>query len=84
MRAWMQRNLSMDDLWSFLGYLLLMSMNAIGSADLPIQTVSVVASGMVAIMWVVNGRIRERTPHPNARIAFWALVAAASAAAALV
>ena len=71
----MQRNLSMDDLWSFLGYLLIMSMNAILSSTVPLPNVSLVASGMLAIVWVVNGSIRSRTPHPNARVAFWVVVA---------
>jgi hypothetical protein len=76
---WMQRNLSMDDLWSVLGYLLLMGMNALRSAPLTLSSVSLVVSGMLAIMWIVNGPIRQRTPHPNARVLLWAVVAAASA-----
>lgn len=79
MLEWMQRNLSMDDLWSFLGYLLLMALNAVVSETFPLATVSVIASGMVTIMWVVNPSIRSRTPHPNARVAFWASVAGVSA-----
>ena len=79
---WMQRNLSMDDLWSLLGYLLLMGMNAVLSTSTPLPAMSLVAAGMLAIVWVVNGRIRSRTPRPNARVVVWALVAAASAVAA--
>lgn len=79
MLEWMQRNLSMDDLWSFLGYLLIMAVNGIGSTPYPLPQVSVVVSGMLAIMWVANGNIRSRTPHPNARAAAWALVAGVSA-----
>ena len=80
---WMQRFMSMDDLWSLLGYLLLVSMNALLSASVSPLTISLAASGMLAIVWVVNGTIRSRTPHPNARVAFWAMVAAASALAAM-
>lgn len=75
----MQRNLSMDDLWSFLGYLLLMGMNSLRSTPLPLPATSLVASGMLAIVWVVNGNIRSRTPHPNARVLVWVVVAAMSA-----
>ena len=75
----MQRNLSMDDLWSLLGYLLLMGMNALRSNPVPLPAASLVASGMLAIVWVVNGAIRSRTPRPNARLAFWVSVAAVSA-----
>jgi hypothetical protein len=79
---WMQRNLSMDDLWSLLGYLLLMGMNSLRSTALPLAAVSLVAAGMLAIVWVVNGAIRSRTPHPNARVVVWMVVAAVSAVAA--
>lgn len=75
----MQRNLSMDDLWSLLGYILLMGMNSLRATPLPLPATSLVASGMLAIVWVVNGGIRNRTPHPNARVAFWVVVAAVSA-----
>ncbi len=75
----MQRNLSMDDLWSLLGYLLVMGVNSVGSSTFPLPRVSLVAAGMLAIFWVVNGNIRSRTPHPNARVAFWVFVAGVSA-----
>ena len=79
MRTWMQRNLSMDDLWSVLGYLLIMAVNSVGSRPLGLPVVSLAASGMLAIIWVVNGTIRGRSPSPNLRVAFWAVVAVASA-----
>ena len=78
----MQRNLSMDDLWSLLGYLLLMGMNGLRTTPVPMASVSLIAAGMLAIFWVVNGSIRSRTPHPNARVAVWVVVAAVSAFAA--
>lgn len=81
MWTWMQRNLAMDDLWSFLGYLLLVAMNAFVSSDLPLAGVSAGASGMLAIVWVLNGTLRGRSPKPNARVVFWTLVAVASVVA---
>ena len=78
MWTWMQRNLSMDDLWSVLGYLLLMGLNAVQSARVDLPLASLVVSGMLAIMWVVNGAIRSRNRSPNARVGFWTLVAALS------
>jgi len=44
--------------------------------DLPLA--SLVVSGMLAIMWLVNGTIRSRNRYPNARVGFWTLVAALS------
>jgi len=78
MWTWMQRNLSMDDLWSALGYLLLMGLNAVQSARMDLPLASLVVSGMLAIMWLVNGTIRSRNRYPNARVGFWTLVAALS------
>lgn len=78
MLEWMKHNLSMDDLWSLLGYLLLVGMNTLRSKALPLPAVSMVAAGMLCIIWVVNGAIRNRTPHPNARVVVWAVVAVLS------
>jgi len=81
MPAWISRFLSMDDLWSVLGYALFMGASRLQSPALPPQNVSLLASGMLAIYWLASERLRERNleRHPNFRVAFWAVAAVVSA-----
>jgi hypothetical protein len=81
MTGWISRFLSMDDLWSVLGFALLMGASRLQSPALPPQNVSLLASGMLAIYWLASERLRARNleRHPNARVALWALVAVVSA-----
>lgn len=81
MPHWVSRFLSIDDLWSVLGYGLLLSVNQLTRSPLPLTNVSLLASGMIAIMWLLSPGIRARNQdrYPNARVVFWALVAAVSA-----
>jgi hypothetical protein len=76
----MSQFLSLDDLWSILGYGLLVSVNQLTSAPMPVSAISLLASGMITIVWLLNGNIRTRNAerHPNARVVFWAAVAIAS------
>jgi len=80
MPSWISRFLSMDDLWSAVGYGLLLTVNRLASAPLPPSDVSLLASGMLAIIWLSSGRIRARNleRNPNARVLFWGAVAAVS------
>lgn len=80
----MQRNMSMDDLWSALGYLLLVGVNGAFSASVDLPIVSAMVAAALAVFWVVNQGIRVRSPNPNARVVFWAIVAVVSGAVALV
>jgi len=75
------RFFSVDDLWSVIGYGLLVGVNQLTKAPLPLTTISLLASGMLAITWLLSPQIRARNAekHPNARVVFWGVVAAASA-----
>jgi hypothetical protein len=77
---WVSQFLSVDDLWSVVGYGLLLSVNRLTSSPLPLSSVSLLASGMIAIVWLLGKTVRARNleRHPNARVVFWAAVAAAS------
>ena len=81
MLGWMSRFLSIDDLWSVVGYGLILSVNQLTRTPLPFSDVSLLASGMIAIVWLLSGSIRTRNQDhsPNARVVFWAVFAAVSA-----
>lgn len=76
-----QKYLSGDDLWSALGYVALMVLTRVTGSDMTFPASSLLAAGMLAIFWLGSRAVRERNEHPNARVAFWATVAAASAIA---
>ena len=80
MLRWASRFLSLDDLWSVLGYVLLVAVNQLQASPLEPSSVSLLASGMLALVWLLNGNIRARNleRNPNARVLLWALVAAVS------
>jgi hypothetical protein len=50
---------------------------------MPLATITLLASGMLAIIWLVSQPIRERNleRHPNVRVALWSLIAVVSAVA---
>jgi hypothetical protein len=81
MPAWVSKYLSMDDLWSVVGYGLLLSVNQLVAAPMPLPTISLLASGMLAIIWVASRQIRERNRdrNPNVRVVIWMIVAILSA-----
>ena len=81
MRAWLQRYLSIDDLWSVLGYLLLISVAAVVNPEADWQVVSVGVAGLLAIFWAASRDVRARNAEkvPNARVIFWTFIAAVSA-----
>ena len=80
MPSWIPRFLSLDDLWSALGYGLLLTVSRMTSTRMPLSDVSLLASGMLAIIWISSAAIRNRNAerYPNARVFFWAVVAVAS------
>ena len=81
MPRWVSQFLSIDDLWSVLGYGLMLSINQLTRTPMPLSDISLLASGMIAIVWLLSGGIRARNQDhsPNARVAFWAVVAVVSA-----
>jgi multisubunit Na+/H+ antiporter MnhB subunit len=70
---------SLDDLWSVVGYGLLTAVNQLTRPPMAFAQVSLLASGMITIVWVASGGLRARNTQPNLRVAFWAVVAAVSA-----
>jgi len=80
MARWVSRYLSLDDLWSVAGYVLLLAVSRLSTPPVELAAVSVLASGMLAILWLANGNVRSRNleRNPNARVLLWALVAVAS------
>jgi hypothetical protein len=82
MPQWVSRYLSIDDLWSVVGYVLILSVNQLTRTPMPFSDISLLAAGMVAIIWLFSGNIRARNAdhHPNVRVVLWALIAAISAA----
>jgi hypothetical protein len=81
MQHWVSRFLSIDDLWSAIGYGLILSVNQLTRNPMPFSDVSLLAAGMIAIVWLLSGNVRARNQEhsPNARVAFWAVVAIVSA-----
>lgn len=73
------RFFSADDLWSVLGYGLLVSLTQINRPRMELALASLFASGMLAIFWLASDRVRTRSPKPDLRVAFWALIAVGSA-----
>jgi len=71
----------LDDFWSALGYVVLLAVSRLSSPPVELAAVSVLASGMLAILWLSSGNIRSRNleRNPNARVVFWAVLAALSA-----
>lgn len=80
--SWIRRYFSADDVWSVVGYAVLVTVARASNPEVAIAAASVLAAGMLAIFWVASKNVRERNSerHPNTRVAFWALVAALSAA----
>jgi hypothetical protein len=78
-----QQILSMDDLWSLIGYVLLLVISQVTRPPLPLAAASLLASGMLVIIWLGSQGLRARNKdrYPNARVVLWSLVAAASAIA---
>ena len=74
------RFLSLDDLWSVLGYCVLIGVSRLQTPALPLPSVSLLASGMLAIYWLASENLRARNleRNPNVRVFFWALVAVVS------
>jgi hypothetical protein len=81
MPQWVSRFLSIDDLWSLVGYGLILSVNQLVQNPMPFSDISLLAAGMVAIIWLFSGAIRARNEdrHPNVRVVFWAVIATVSA-----
>ena len=80
MRSLISRFLSVDDLWSVVGYVLFLGVSRLQTPPLGLSSVSLLASGMLAIVWLASEQIRARNAerNPNYRVAFWALVAVGS------
>lgn len=74
------RFLSLDDLWSVVGYVLLLAANRLRTPPMEFSAVSLLASGMLAVVWLSSENIRNRNleRRPDARVLFWALVAVVS------
>lgn len=79
--AWLRRYLSNDDLISVAGYVLLTALARIANPGMQIAAASLLASGMLALFWLVSRSVRERNAErrPNVRVLVWASVAAVSA-----
>jgi hypothetical protein len=77
---WVSRYLSRDDLWSVLGYGLVIGVSRLQTPPLALASVSLLASGMLAIYWLASDNLRTRNlaRHPNIRVAVWAAIAIAS------
>jgi len=80
--AWFRRYLSPDDLTSVVGYVLLIVIARVANPDLEVAAASLLASGMLAVFWLVSGSVRERNAErrPNVRVLLWASVAVVSGA----
>jgi hypothetical protein len=78
--AWLRRNLSPDDLVSVVGYVALVVLTRVANPRMAIAAASLLASGMLAVFWLVStsARARNADRHPNARIVIWAAVAIVS------
>jgi hypothetical protein len=81
MPQWISRFLSIDDLWSVVGYGLILSVNQLTRNPMPFSDISLLAAGMLAIVWLLSGGIRARNKerYPNVRVVLWAVIAAVSA-----
>ncbi len=81
MQSWISRFLSVDDLWSVLGYSFIIILTRAANPAMDVALASLLASGMLAIFWLasVSVRARNRERRPNVRILVWGIVAAVSA-----
>jgi hypothetical protein len=81
--SWISRYLSLDDLWSLIGFGLILSVNQLVKNPMPLASISLLASGMLAIIWLVSQPIRQRNVErgPNVRVVIWGLIAVVSAVA---
>ena len=80
MAVWISRYLSLDDLLSVIGYAVFLGISRLSSHPPDLASVSTLASGMLAILWIASGNLRARNieRNPNVRVLFWALVAGVS------
>jgi hypothetical protein len=80
MPLWISRFLSIDDLWSVAGYVALLGISRLSSHPPDLSVASLMASGMLAIVWLASPNIRARNLErgPNVRVVVWALIAAVS------
>ena len=78
--SWIRRFLSIDDLWSAVGYILIVVVARVSNPRTEFLAVSALASGMLAIVWLASPNLRARNleRNPNARVLLWAVVAVAS------
>jgi hypothetical protein len=81
MQDGISRFASIDDLWSVVGYVLILTVNRFVANPMPLPQISLLASGMLAILWLASRQIRQRNidRSPNARVVFWSLIAIVSA-----
>lgn len=82
---WIHRFLSLDDLWSVLGYVFLIVLTRVANPRMEIALASLLASGMLAVFWLASEAVRARNSerHPNVRIAIWGAIAVVSLAIAV-
>jgi hypothetical protein len=83
MPQWLSRFVSVGDALSALGYSLFLAISRLQSPPMPPPSVSLLASGMLAIYRLASDGLRSRNAerNPNLRVAFWAAVAVVSAIA---
>ena len=77
-----QEFFSVDDFWSVLGFVLVVTITqVVAKPPMALPLAFLLASGMLAIFWLASPAVRARNSerHPNARVVFWALIAVASA-----
>ena len=73
-----RRLVSLDDLWSVLGYVAIVASGKLVNPDVALPALSLLASGLLVIFWLASEKVRSRNRYPDARIALWVLVAAVS------
>jgi len=77
-----QQFLSVDDLWSVLGLVLIVTITQVVSKPaMALPLAFLLASGMLAVFWLASPAVRARNSerHPNSRVVFWGLIAVVSA-----
>ncbi len=81
MLTFLRRYLSTDDLWSVLGYALLLILIRLSNRTIEFPMASAFVAGMLGVFWLASKNVRARNAdrQPNARVIFWAAVAAVSA-----
>ncbi|TLM80371.1 MAG: hypothetical protein FDZ70_00975 [Actinobacteria bacterium] len=77
----MTRFLSADDLLSLGGFALLVVVSRVAGPRVEMLASVALASGMLALMWLLARGIRERNAdrNPNARVVFWGAIAVLAA-----